>query len=192
MKDIFVPAKYTLDAATGDVVAVEVKQRPPPASGHAAEPAGSAGPRGRGPGAADAAVRRHLFRVGGFGLRADRRQALRPADLCRRSRGQERPAGRQSGHGNDPLPLARARRRRRDHRGPGAAGQAGRRYALDHPRVQPARGVRRGRFKRGPAGGGPLRRVDRRPARSDRRDDHHDRSGGRPRFRRRHFPGEAR
>ena len=46
VKDIFVPAKYTLDAASGDVVAVEVKhvRHPRPASGH---PDTRLGPRGR-------------------------------------------------------------------------------------------------------------------------------------------------
>jgi ribonuclease R len=52
VKDIFVPAKYTLDAASGDVVAVEVKhaRHPPPAGRpgkHGARPDTRPGPRGR-------------------------------------------------------------------------------------------------------------------------------------------------
>ena len=81
--------------------------------------------------------------VGRRGLRADRRHAVRPADLRGRSRGEERPAGRQSGHRDAPFPLAASRRRGRDHRSARPAGHAGRRYALDHPRVQPARPLSR-------------------------------------------------
>ena len=44
LKDIFVPAKYTLDAATGDVVAVEVKRLRHPQAGAQPSPLG---PRGR-------------------------------------------------------------------------------------------------------------------------------------------------
>ena len=44
VQDIFVPAKYTLDAATGDVVAVEVKHVRHPQAGAQPEPRG---PRGR-------------------------------------------------------------------------------------------------------------------------------------------------
>ena len=101
--------------------------------------------------AADAPVRRRLFRVARLGLRADRRQALHAANLRRRSRREERPAGRQSGHRDDSLPVAHARRRGRDRRSPWGAGPAGRRYALDHSRVRPARRVRSGRAGRCPA-----------------------------------------
>ena len=68
-------------------------------------------------------------------------------------RREKRPARRQSGRRDAALPLARQGRRRRDYRGAWPAGAAGRRYALDHPRVRPARPVRRRR-----PGGGPARR----------------------------------
>ena len=82
--DIFVPAKYTLDAAGGDVVAVEVKEIKRPRRGiptlASARVGGSSkslsGRRGGSSGASS---------VARFGLRANRRQALHAADFRRRS-----------------------------------------------------------------------------------------------------------
>ena len=94
---------------------------------------------------ADAAVRRPLPRI------RPGRATSRSMGRCSRSRfasairAPRRAAGRQGGLRDGPLPLARPRRRRRDRRGARAAGQAGRRYALDPPRVQPARRFRRRR-----------------------------------------------
>ncbi len=99
--DIYIPRKYTGDAASGDVVLVEV---------HPGR-AGQEGPRGRhrrGPPTPDPAVRRHLFPVRRRRLRGRRRHALRPADLRGRSRRQGRRGRRQGGLRDGPLPLAGA------------------------------------------------------------------------------------
>ncbi len=102
------------------------------------------------------------FEDGGPGLRAGRRHALRAADPGRRSRREERPAGRQGRLRDGPLSLARARRRRGDRRGARPARRAGRRHAVDHSRVRPAGRVSGRRAGRGPAGGRRVRRIARR------------------------------
>ncbi len=105
----------------------------------------------RDPRAPDAPVRRHVFRVRRGGVCADQRRPVRTASLRRRSRGEECAGRRQGRHRDDPLSVAAVRRRRGYHRGAWPARQAGRRHAVDHPRVQPARPFCRGRVGRGPA-----------------------------------------
>ena len=187
VQDIYIPAKKTGDAATGDTVAVRLT-RP--------RPRRSRPPRRdrRSDRTADAPVRRHLFRVERSGLRPDRRHAVRPADLRGRSRGQERQRRRQSRLRDGPLPLAAARRRRRDYRSARAARQAGRRHAVDHPRVRPARSSlpKTPSTRPGTRPTPSTNRFPRGPLRPDRRDDRDDRSGRRPRFRRRDLAGAAR
>ena len=69
----------------GDTVVVELRKRPRRTASR------TPGTDRRGPRAGDAPVRRHLLRGGRHGLRADRRHALRPADLRRRPGAQETP-----------------------------------------------------------------------------------------------------
>ena len=91
------------------------------------------------------------FERDGAGLRPRGRHRLQPQHLRRRPRGQGRPAGRQGRLRDAPLPVAGGPRRGRHHRGARAARPAGRRYAVDHPRLRPARRVPRGRPGRRPA-----------------------------------------
>ena len=105
-KDIYIPAERTARRRHRRRGAGANSSRPRP---RRARPARR---DRRGRRAADAPVRRHVFRVGRRGLRAGRRHAVRPADLRGRSGREERPARRQGGHRDGPLPLAAARRRR--------------------------------------------------------------------------------
>ena len=176
VQDIYIPRKYTGDAASGDLVLVQLQRggaraalRTEQPAAEGPSPAGPAGKDRRSGRSANAAVRGPLPRIRGVGIRPGRWDALRTADLRRRSGCEGGAGGRQGGLRDGPLPLARTRRRRRDRRGARPAGQAGGRYALDPPRVQLARTFRGGRSRRGPAGGGEVRRVDFvRPARPDR------------------------
>ena len=86
-----------------------------------------------------------------------------------------------------------ARRRRRDRRGARRPRPAGRRHAVDHSRVRPARRICRRRRSKTPASrptSSTNRLGDRR--RPHGRNDHHDRSGRRPRLRRRDLARAAR
>ena len=152
-KDIYIPVDKSRDAADGDLVAVRLKK------GDGAE-----GGRLRGEVVEVLERETHRF-VGTYSeddgtgwVRVDG-TALRAAHRRRRSRRQERGAGRQSRDRDGPLPVAHSRRGSRDRRSAGRKRSAGRRYAVDHARIRPAGRVSRRRARSRARCGRAVRRT---------------------------------